>query len=341
MHPSFKGVCDSVGHRGARKLMDEMFGLLPNPDKNYIEQFQTTGFDSRVFELALFSYFQNSGYLVERSFEQPDFIVANGKTRVAIEAVTSSPQADVRFKNTIPYMEKLSFDEIQGRIDNDFPIRIGSALFSKLNKRYWELPQCKDIPLVLAIQPFHEAGSLTYTSIGLFSYLFGIRTSSSATDSGDLIFRNERVKTHQVGEKVIPSNFFSQPLSENISAVMFSNSFTVSKFTRMAYQMGYFQDGLKIQREGFYYPENDQVLIPPMYRYFLDEPNAHQETWAESLVIFLNPNARIPLARDFFDEISCAGFASDGYFHDLKGFHPLTSSTVVQVDKKLFKSARK
>jgi len=339
MHPSFKGVCDSIGHLGAKKLMDEMFAQLPNPDRNFSEQFQTTGFDSRVFELALFSYFKNSGYRVERVHEQPDFIVGNGYIKVAVEAVTSSPQANVRFQNTIPYMEKLSLDEVQQRIDNDFPVRIGSALFSKLNKRYWELPHCKDIPLVLAVQPFHEAGSLTYTSIGLFSYLFGERTTTSARNNGDLVFRNEQIKTHRVGNKEIPSNFFSQPLTENISAVIYSNSLTVSKFTRMAYQKGYFRDGLKIRRNGFDYPDNDYVLMPPQYSYILGEPEAHIETWAESLVVFLNPSARNPLPRDFFSDVSCAGYEDGKYFHDLKGFHPLISQTFIEMDSDKIKSS--
>lgn len=165
IHPSFKGVCESEAHSGAKKFIDESFFHLPNPDKNFIEQFQTSGFDSRVFELGLFSYFKNSGFEVDRTHEQPDFILSNGKINVAVEAVTSSPQSNVKFQNTIPFIEKRTLSEVQESIDNDFPIRIGSVLFSKLNKKYWELPQCKDMPLVIAVQPFHEAGSLTCTSI--------------------------------------------------------------------------------------------------------------------------------------------------------------------------------
>jgi len=333
MHPSFKGVCDSIGHRGARKLMEEMFAEMPNPDKNFIEQFQTTGFDSRTFELGLFSYFNNYGYKLERQHEQPDFIVFDGKMKVAIEATTSSPPENLRFKNTIPHMEKLTLNEIQYRNDEELPIRLGTALFSKLNKKYWELPHCKDIPLVIAIQPFHEAGSLTYTSISVFNYLFGIRTNSTMTNEGEIIVRNEVVKEHRSGKKVIPSGFFSQPDVENISAVIFSNSLTVSKFTRMSYQKGYFREGLKIKRAGSYYPEDDQIFSAPTYEYYLDDSDAHVETWAESLVVFLNPNAKHPLPKDFFKDVSYAGFQDGEFVNVVCGFYPFTSATLVEIDK--------
>lgn len=135
-----------------------------------------------------------------------------------------------------------------------------------------------------------------------------MRTTTVGTDDGNFILRNERVDTHQVGQKKIPSNFFTQPLTENISAILYSNSLTVSKFTRMAYCKGYFTEGLRIKREGFYYPLDDQVLLPPRYSYFLDDPSAHQETWAESLIVFLNPNAKNPLPRDFFMMLLALGF---------------------------------
>ncbi len=320
-----------MAHRGARKLMDEMFAKIKNPDKNFIEQFQTTGFDSRVFELGLFSYFNSYGYILDEQFEQPDFIVSNGNMKVAVEATTSSPQEQDRFKNTIPHIEKRSLEEIQQHIDHELPIRLGSALFSKVQKRYWELPQCKDIPFVIAIQPFHEAGSLTYTSIGLFNYLFGIRANSTMTNEGKIILREEIVEEHRSGAKKIPSGFFFQPNVENISAVMFSNSLTVSKFTRMAYQKGYFQEGLRIKRLGFCYSEDEQFAP---YEYDLHDPTAHLETWAESLVVFLNPNARNPLPKNFFKEISCAGKQNGEFFNSRYGFHPFTSATFTCVTSK-------
>jgi hypothetical protein len=42
-----------------------------------------------------------------------------------------------------------------------------------------------------------------------------------------------------MGQKVIPSGFFDLPGPENVSAVLFSNSGTISKFNRMGVVAGF------------------------------------------------------------------------------------------------------
>ena len=37
----------------AKMMAEAVFRYFPNPDGNFIEQFQTTGYDSRIFELYL------------------------------------------------------------------------------------------------------------------------------------------------------------------------------------------------------------------------------------------------------------------------------------------------
>ena len=49
-----------------------------------------------------------------------------------------------------------------------------SPLFTKLNKKYWELPHVAGKPLILAIQDFHTAGALMTSDVPLVRYLYGL-----------------------------------------------------------------------------------------------------------------------------------------------------------------------
>ena len=54
-------------------------------------------------------------------------------------------------------------------------IKFGSVLLSKLNKRYWELPHVKGMPLIFAVQDFHTIRAMSWSNTSLVEYLYGIR----------------------------------------------------------------------------------------------------------------------------------------------------------------------
>jgi hypothetical protein len=82
--------------------------------------------------------------------------------------------------------------------------------------------------------------------------------SAAWTSEGILEINAKPVESHTSGSKEIPSNFFAQPGTENISAVVFTNSGTHTKFTRMGYQQGIGIENFDITRYGFsYYPHPD------------------------------------------------------------------------------------
>jgi hypothetical protein len=76
---------------------------------------------------------------------------------------------------------------------------------------------------------------LFFSDASLAQYLYGLRHYPKWAEDGTLIVESQEVVSHKVGDKVIPSNFFKQPEAEHVSAVVFSNSGTFSKFTRMGY----------------------------------------------------------------------------------------------------------
>lgn len=75
----------------SRAMLEDVFETFEDPDGNFQEQFQTTAFDSRFFELYLYAYFSRSGFSLDRSHPNPDFIVEREGTRVAVEATTVNP----------------------------------------------------------------------------------------------------------------------------------------------------------------------------------------------------------------------------------------------------------
>jgi hypothetical protein len=71
-------------------MMNEVWATFDDADGNFVEQFQTTGFDARTFELYLGAYFRRSGFTVDRSFARPDFIIERDGNRAAVEVTTSN-----------------------------------------------------------------------------------------------------------------------------------------------------------------------------------------------------------------------------------------------------------
>lgn len=81
-HPSFAALASYPGSEPTRLMMSRVFGLMPSPDGNFVEQFQSTGFDARVFELYMFAYLESAGFAVSQP-GSPDFIVTRGESSVA------------------------------------------------------------------------------------------------------------------------------------------------------------------------------------------------------------------------------------------------------------------
>ena len=48
LHPAFKGLLEQDGYSPARGIIRELFASFVDPDGNFVEQFQTMGFDARI-----------------------------------------------------------------------------------------------------------------------------------------------------------------------------------------------------------------------------------------------------------------------------------------------------
>ena len=307
--------------------MDRIYQDFIDLDGNFLEQFQTTAFDARFFELYLFAYFSKSGFEVDQTNQSPDFIVTRDGLTVAVEATTVNPsQAEHSERNVLP--SELNPEEYEHYLENELPMKFGSPLFSKLKLEYWELEHCKGKPFVLAIEAFFNEESLGFSESAISQYLYGHRQSADWTTDGVLEIHTETVDSHTSGTKTIPSNFFEQLGAEHISAVVFTNSGTHAKFTRMGYQQGFGIDHFEIHRSGFCFTPDPDAKDPSYFSYSLAQ-SPLVEWWGQGLVVHHNPNALFPLPKDFFPGAMQAYIEDGQYKSDIPDWHPFVSTTFI------------
>ena len=325
LNPNFKLLMDHPSHHPARAMLDHIYQGFIDLDGNFLEQFQTTAFDARFFELYLFAYFSKSGFEVDQTFQSPDFIVTRNGLTVAVEATTVNPSGAKHSERNV-LLSELSPEEYSHYLDNELPMKFGSPLYSKLNEEYWKLDQCKDKPLILAIEAFFNEESLGFSENAISQYLYGQRQSADWTSDGVLQIHTESLDSHTSGTKVIPSNFFGQPGTEHISAAIFTNSGTHAKFSRMGYQQGFGTDHFEIHRSGFCFTPDQDARDPTYFAYSLAQPPL-VEWWGQGLVVHHNPNALFPVPKDFFHGAMQAYIEDGQYKANIPEWHPFVSRT--------------
>jgi hypothetical protein len=147
--------------------------------------------------------------------------------------------------------------------------------------------------------------------------------------TGDEI--SERIECHRWGTKEIASNFFAQPESEHISAVLANPSGTIAKFKRMGWLTGFGDRDLKIYRRGIAFSGEDGT--PKAFSAEVSAPG-YDETWCQGLAVYHNPNATIPLP---LEALPGAGHftVQDGWLvSKLPEFFPLGSQTFTLVPRR-------
>jgi len=328
LNPTFRLFHDSDHWLPARSIMSEMMRHFRDVDGNFVEQFQTGGFDARMWELYLYAALLEEGLFVEKPEPAPDFLVSIGNQKVFIEAVTVNPSPDDFTPKPDDKPIIRSAAEIRKLNETKIPIKFGSPLWSKLTraKPYWQMPHVVGHPLVFAIADFHEKQSMTWTSTGLFSYLYGVTHDFTMDEQGRLIISPVKIEMHEHEGKQIPSGFFLQPNAENVSAILFSASGTISKFNRMGRLSGFGRPEQLIMRAGYRHKHDDNSALPE-YFCFEITPGKTTETWSEGLSMFHNPRAKHPIDRNMFPGLAHHYFDDGQIISYLPEFHPYGSYT--------------
>lgn len=331
LDPGFVRLATSEEYSPARQIIEPMMRWYEDADGNFVDQFQTTGFDARIWELYLFAALGEAGYSIDRSFSVPDFGVRGLGTNFYVEATTVQPTRD-RVGNVVPAPTPASGDDQVQYMHEHLPIRFAGPLTTKLEKEYWELPHVEGTPLVFAIQDFHERMSMVWSRTGLSTYLFGYTHEATHDADGFLTVTPHRVERHEWGDKTIPSGFFRLPEAANVSAVMFNSSGTISKFNRIGVSAGFGSGRVRMVREGLAIDPDPNASVGRAFRHVIDW--GYGETWMEGMDVFHNPNARFPLDPDVLPAAAHHRLLEDGSVESVaRGFQPLTSTSSITIDR--------
>lgn len=292
LHPHFVRLSEELGFVAARRLITSMMRWYDDVDGNFVEQFQTSGFDQRVWELYLFAALTEAGYDVERPKPAPDFLATGPRGRFALEAVTVNPSIGPGGKATPSPRLEPDHDPESYRRDY-LPLKYAGPLTAKLKKKYWERPEVADVPLTVAIQDFHDTMSMTYTGSALSTYLYGIQHDTRTGADGGRETVATKVEFHMKGKTPIPSGFFFLPDAENVSAVIFNASATLSKFNRMGVVAGFGSDDVTLVVKGLMIDPDEDATAPLPFAEVVGPD--YEERWLDGAIVFHNPRAVRPL----------------------------------------------
>ena len=336
MHPYFRALLEGPGHAPARAVVKEIGPWLAPSDKHFIEEFQFRQFDQRLWELYLWAVFRDIGFDVTQ-MEAPDFLCQAPGIEFSVEATTVAPsQAGPLAIHPNPKTP----DEMRAFLEGYMPIKFGSSLISKVNKtdaegkHYWERRETVGKPFVIAIADFHreaqpdELVSLTtFTQSALWPYLYGRRVEWEIVD-GRLVVRFSTKASHSFRAKTVPSGFFDQPGTDNVSAILFSNAGTIAKFDRMGVVAGFGATHHVYTRIGSRYNPDPGAAQGISFTENVDEP-PYKERWCDELQIFHNPNARIPLSHAWLSEVAQFYLSDQERFALVPDRQVLSSITII------------
>lgn len=301
MHPYFKLLANEPGRAPARKVITELALWLAPKDPHFVREFQTLGFDQRLWELFLWAVFREFSLDVEQ-LEAPDFRCRSPLADFTVEATTVAPSDSGVLKD---HPNPKTTEEREAFLRDYMPMKFGGPLISKLNKinkaglPYWDREESKGKPFAIAIADFHKPadedklGPMTYTQSALWQYLYGSRVTWRFKED-ELIIDSHKIGEHEYNGKVIPSGFFDLPDSENVSAVIFSNAGTIAKFDRMGVAAGYAAEGYGYFRVGLKYNPDPKAVVGETFQVDVSDPD-YEEYWTQEIQVFHNPKAKHPL----------------------------------------------
>jgi hypothetical protein len=300
-NPKFVNLRDSRQTSATRKAVAEVARWFNDLDGNFAKDFQSTGFDARLWELYLFASFTELGFTIDRSRPVPDFRLSRGERNVFVEAVTANPSYGRQFDISGP--PPAPPEDFAQYIENEMPQKFGSPLRSKVLKEYWNAPDVQAHRFLIALADFHAPASMTWSHTALSFYLYGVGVELREEHPNYKKTIEKQLGDHVVGDKVVPTNFFGQEAHKHISAVIFSNAGTVAKFNRMGVLAGFGDPRVKLMREGGLYDFAPGAVDAIQFKVDVEDPD-YEEGWADELEIYHNPNAVVPLDPDLFPSLT-------------------------------------
>ncbi|MEO8592905.1 MAG: hypothetical protein ABI759_06275 [Candidatus Solibacter sp.] len=317
LNHGFVQLIESEEMSPAWGIIESLMFYFSDPDGNFVEQFQSTAFYARIWELYLFAVLAEDRCTIDRTYPAPDYLLKGMFGDAFIEAVTVNPSE----AGEVGYPHGTA--ALANYLDSYVPVKFAGPLVRKLQRRYWEEPHIGDRPIILAIADYHCADSMRRSQRSLCSYLYGQSFDATAFDSRLLLRPEYEVKEHRWGSKRVPSGFFALPGAENISAVISTGEETMMKFNRMGLRAGFGSSRIEMRASGLrcsgghpsgFAPEAfDTDVLSPDY----------EELWIDGLQIYHNPRAIRPLDIQMLGDATHHRFGNgkyDGIYIDASPF---------------------
>ncbi|MEP5762602.1 MAG: hypothetical protein ABJ327_25435 [Litoreibacter sp.] len=227
-------VLRKLSHRIAAWTTNQLYLAMPNPDKNWVSDCQTANFHTRMWEAQLLASFREQGLLVTQDHVSPDFEVENhlgGKATV--EVVTANPSIAYDHVNAPPSTHPTERDEI---FFGSAAVRFAKTLRSKLQREYHRLPHVAGKPFMIALADFHAPASMVWSREALIGYLYS--SGADARSINGKIIPIETKRDKLLGKDDIPTGLFTDERQSDLSAVIFSNTCSISKLYRVGISAG-------------------------------------------------------------------------------------------------------
>lgn len=332
--PYYKSLKKDPEWNSAKNLINAILPYYTDIDGNFIQQFQSDGFDQRLWELYLFNYFNEENLKIDRSKSSPDFVLKLDNQVVGVEAVTISSRRDESSPLNLEYKVP---DE--GYLRNAMPLLWSGVISNKLEhvsknkgssekKHYWEKEGLIERPFVIAIQDFHKQFSMTWSYDSLCELLYGFRYTAEQKND-DLIITPHKIDSYTKtnGTKIPSGLFFTHPNAKYLSAIIANPLGTLSKFNRIGKERGFDNFNTIMIHQGFCYNHEKNALKPNKFLYPVTE--GHKETWGHGVVVYHNPNCLYPLDEDFFPNASHYRLKNNLVENKTPPFSPFSSMTTI------------
>ena len=291
---NFKLMVTTMSHLPAIIAIGETYLAMPGPDDNFVSDMRTSNFDARLWELYLLAAFREQGLSVTQDQPSPDFLIEREGHQCYVEAVTANP---IERTPGFPAPARAPADKAE-RLLGSPAERFAKTLRSKLQREYEQLPHVKGKPFALAIADYHAPGSMTWSREALPAYLYGVHPQVIDGPQGPHAISSSIAVLR--GKNQIPAGLFRDPAMAHLSAILFSNAGTISKFNRMGFLAGWRPPGLSMVREGHLFDRTPGALqsIPFELDILGDDYSAMWpggEAWCQELEVYHNPLASHPI----------------------------------------------
>jgi hypothetical protein len=338
LDPAYLALRDSPLLAPARHVIADLQCRIDNFSTDLAEDFQTTGFGSRLFQLLLIGMFSATGHRVEVSAHGRRLLLTKAETRATVDVLTA--EDPVPRSNGLRFADAAQDEDRFGphaRRRHGISAGLAAMLLRQLRMPWSSVSTASGMPRVLAVHDMPLACNAVNSAHALSSFLWGHEQHWHVDVSGQYVVDDHvviacmAIDANAQGKLPghVPAGLFAQPEAQDITAVLFLvEPELVSKFNRLGQEGAHRCDAVRMLRHGTCLASAGPSSAPEAFAYEVGRDCAARESWAEGSVLVHNPHALFPLPRGWLGAGVEDEFKSGAVSRTLSGaFHPFTSVT--------------